>query len=303
LEIYFEPEEKTEKIDKNAQNTNLFGEDSEDEFDDWGDDDDGDNNDWDCNDDFSEKSEDQIQTNKDNPEITDSNPNNYKINPSFFPENDEISTQKIQVHKNFRPHYIYVESETDVYQQSALDDDDDEDGSLCGSFPQASSSSKNSHFQDSGDANLETITINLKEGMTFDEDNNNLTNLETKNYEKMTKSGNDDEYEKLNPSHGDVQLFKFIDYVKQNPLQILRYSTTRNNLHLVAFNDQARKNLKLFSVGNTCKCLYCGANCKFEIQLLPRIHDELVEDDSSESSSDKIQRTFLDRKLPDFDTV
>jgi len=74
-----------------------------------------------------------------------------------------------------------------------------------------------------------------------------------------------DSYEKTLPSHGDDFFHKFISVIQNNPGQILRYGRDSQSSPLLMRPLKEEKHL----------CSHCGAECVFELQLLPSLVAQL----------------------------
>jgi len=74
-----------------------------------------------------------------------------------------------------------------------------------------------------------------------------------------------DTYEKVVPSHGDEYFHKFITVIQNNPGQVLRYGRESQNPPLLLRPIQEE----------THHCSHCGADCIFEVQLLPSLVAQL----------------------------
>ena len=169
-----------------------------------------------------------------------------KLDPYVSEKNLQILKSKIPHKERFReflPYYISVETEASCYGKGALclDDDDDEDG-MASSFSSNVSSnistskstidSSRNHSEGNIDNDLESITMNFGKLGTE-------TLTEVNNYNDITKGGVE-KYEKLSVSHGDLNFYKFAEYVKKCPDQILRYSCNRSFSTAIPFNNKAQ---------------------------------------------------------------
>lgn len=172
-------------------------------------------------------------------------------------------------YKTFTPYYIYVDSETSTYKTTNYDDDSDEDTTRSIASSPLIASSIESHSGDMIDIPLQKLSLS---GSSCD-----AQNLQ---FEKMTK-GVKETYEKSKPAHGDEYFFNFSEYISKSRHQILRYSMTRTLHHAIPFNEKANDDLKRTKL-TTIKCSHCGSGCKFEIQLLPNLANELLENENCE---------------------
>jgi len=197
---------------------------------DWGDEDDNETNEW--------LTDEPSSTPTSNPKKVQLKSDKSKINLSTKFSPKDSPPQK--TFKPFLPYYIYVETESEIYKDSALNDDSDEDdGSYCGSLASNSmiedQMSAGFDEQSQGDG-METISLNLK----------NLSTSEKSDKTDLGQISGTEKYEKLKVAHGDNQNFTFIEYIRNMPEQILRYSSTRSISHAIAFNEKSKNWLKNF---------------------------------------------------------
>jgi len=229
-----------------------------------------------------------------------------RLDPYCPDPNSQILKSRIPIKNRFReftPFYVSVETEAVIYGKGnlCLDDDDDEDqmgSSYSSTYSQSSKSTSISQSTNipqtlNSDPELETLTINLRK---LGNETTPETESANNNYNQMTKGGVE-QYEKLSVQHGDLSFYKFSEYLKKCPEQILRYSCKRSLNAAIPFNNKAMVLLEN-AKKNRPKCKYCGSDTKFEMQLLPRLQDELLEDDVRCK-----QNRVLEDNLPDFGSV
>lgn len=297
-----EPQEIGDKGDGDKK-TDLFGE--QDDWggkeDDWGasggDLDPFDENEVDTVDDWGNSGENQCSSSK--TELF-----SKRLDPYHYDPNSQILKSKIPIKNRFReftPFYVSVETEAVIYGKGVLclDDDDDEDqmgSSYSSNYSQTSKSTSVSQIIPqtlNSDQEMETLTVNLGK---LGNETTPETESATSNYNNMTKGGVE-QYEKLSVQHGDLSFYKFSEYLKKCPEQILRYSCKRSLNAAIPFNNKAMVLLEN-AKKHRPKCKYCGSETKFEMQLLPRLQDELLEDDVRCK-----QNRVLEDNLPDFGSV
>jgi len=194
-----------------------------------------------------------------------SDKSNLEIDFELFPEQLNNTESSI-----FPPKYIEVETESEIYSSNnPLDDDDDEDGSVCASYTSATSYS----------SSICSLNEILNENQ-----NSNFGILDDKITEK---------YEKLNPQHGDISLYKFIEYIRYCPEQILRYSINRDISNAIPYNDACQKILNDENQIKSIKCRHCNSKCSFELQILPQSIYDL---------SDRVE-SKKSQTLPEFGSI
>jgi len=213
----------------------------------------------------------------------------------YFIDKEAVNSEAL--YRPFFGYHIDVECEGEVYGYGKLCLDDDEDGeSYAGSLQSRTGSSLSSSVISAVStqaSEMDMLTLNLNKLSTEYEARESQA---ASNYDQIT-SGGVEKYERLAPTHGDVHIFRFGEYLKKFPTQLLRYSCTRSIGHAIPFNKNAALLLDHCNQ-QPQKCRHCGGPTKFEMQLLPALQDSLLENDQQDTPG-----TYLKNPIPDIGSI